>query len=185
MIEWLETHAALAGWAQAIGALLTLWVAFAVPAWQKYEAQREAETLLGPILSRSTDALSNCQLFVSEEHADPERFLSDLRRSIRELHNFPAQSLRPKMIAPFAQFRGAAEDALARFEDELSDADKHPAIQAANWGITSLSIEAAINALGRMSHLAPRLKLDEAIDELARLLKDEEGDHGQDDSART
>lgn len=54
LIEWLEAHANLSGWAQAIGALLSLWVAIVLPEARQARRSRAARRAVAIALDSST-----------------------------------------------------------------------------------------------------------------------------------
>jgi hypothetical protein len=42
LLQWMELHDKLSGWAQAVGALIALFIAIMIPAWQRMAERRDA-----------------------------------------------------------------------------------------------------------------------------------------------
>jgi hypothetical protein len=163
MISWLETHAGLAGWGQAIGSLITLWVAFAVPSFQRSASQREAEAALAPILEATLHALHFTFTFSSlEEPDEAARGRADLRAAIRSLNEFPATSLRLPLIRPFNQFRAACDFLYLRFEEEPDELDLAQVIQDS---IIEMYMRSALGYAQDIKRHATKIDLGDAIEE--------------------
>lgn len=167
MVQWMEAHAGLAGWIQAIGALITLWVAIALPMHQRRLAQRESEAALAGKIDRA--ALNAAQVFQSLlSLRNPSPFpegptfrrdlLSGIERLPHEVIGFPAQTVRLRAIQPLSafshsllEFSNAASSAArgAEFEGDLA-----PEIA---WLTCQATLGGTLEALGRLKRAVPRM----------------------------
>lgn len=179
MLAWIETHSELAAWVQAIGSLLTLWLAIELPARQRRAAQREAETVLFPILEQAVKEIEQTtwalNILVKGSPLPEGDFRSDcaqrVRRTISRLTNFPCQTIRYRAVAPLLGFVHACEEfeeaALEVLRDFGTDKQRSAMIY---WFGCQTAVESAYQNLVELRKLLPH-SASRADGQLMELLK--------------
>lgn len=101
MLGWVEAHAGLANWLQAIGTLVALFIAIALPIIERRHVHASAAIALRPILHAILEELYDIAVY--KDKADPTtraRLLTRVSDSYSSLREAPINLLDPRAALP-------------------------------------------------------------------------------------
>ncbi|MDZ4069007.1 MAG: hypothetical protein U1E06_19565 [Tabrizicola sp.] len=122
VMAWLEAHESLSGWAQAVGALITLWVGVHI-AGSRQKTIAKAHALNARAIIR--DAVEACVVVSNRAQASRQgtlnRDMAALDAKQDALMAFPIHELPPRSIERFYEFRKAIREFGRKVSHEFGD----------------------------------------------------------------